>query len=130
MPAGTYAGHENGHRGFPARRAAQYARRFKISEEWLLYGKGSIDDEPDERMAIPSIDQLEEMIRIALLEVQPGARLADYPPIVASSLRAQLERLQVHGAVLAEPKNRGVEETPHGKGAQSRAPTMRGVRAR
>lgn len=36
----TYQAHENGHRGFPASRAPQYARRFKVSEQWLLYGIG------------------------------------------------------------------------------------------
>ena len=40
IPRSTYIGHENGLRGFPAKRAAQYARRFKVTEEWLLYGKG------------------------------------------------------------------------------------------
>ena len=28
----TYIGNENGHRGFPAKRAPQYARRFKVSD--------------------------------------------------------------------------------------------------
>jgi hypothetical protein len=36
----TYLGHENGSRGIPASRASLYARRFRISEQWLLYGKG------------------------------------------------------------------------------------------
>lgn len=36
----TYAGHENGQAGIPLKRAQQYARRFKISLEWLLTGKG------------------------------------------------------------------------------------------
>jgi SOS-response transcriptional repressor LexA len=36
----TYTSHENGIRGFPASRAEQYARRFKVSLEWLLTGKG------------------------------------------------------------------------------------------
>lgn len=40
VPVSTYIGHENGHRGFPAQRAPQYARKFKVTEEWLLYGKG------------------------------------------------------------------------------------------
>jgi len=40
VPVSTYIGHENGHRGFPAKRAPQYARKFKVTEEWLLYGKG------------------------------------------------------------------------------------------
>jgi DNA-binding XRE family transcriptional regulator len=37
----TYISHENGTRGFPAKRAIQYARKFKVTEEWLLYGKGN-----------------------------------------------------------------------------------------
>lgn len=44
VPVGTYSGHENGHRGFPAKRAPLYARKFKVSEEWLLYGKGRPED--------------------------------------------------------------------------------------
>lgn len=40
VPVSTYIGHENGHRGFPAARAPQYARKFKVTEEWLLFGKG------------------------------------------------------------------------------------------
>lgn len=36
----TYAQHENGIRGIPKDKAPLYARRFKVSEEWLLYGKG------------------------------------------------------------------------------------------
>jgi DNA-binding XRE family transcriptional regulator len=40
MPRSTYIGHENGLRGFPAKRAASYAKKFKVTEEWLLYGKG------------------------------------------------------------------------------------------
>lgn len=40
IPTSTYIGHENGHRGFPASRAPQYAKKFKVAEEWLLYGKG------------------------------------------------------------------------------------------
>lgn len=40
----TYRSHENGHRGFPAKRAPIYAKAYKVSEEWLLYGKGSPDD--------------------------------------------------------------------------------------
>lgn len=41
VPVATYIQHENGNRGFPAARAARYARFFKVSPEWLLYGKGS-----------------------------------------------------------------------------------------
>ena len=37
----TYVHHENGTRDFGADEARQYARRFKVSPEWLLYGTGS-----------------------------------------------------------------------------------------
>lgn len=40
IPIGTYLGHENGSRGISAARAAQYAKRYKIAEQWLLYGVG------------------------------------------------------------------------------------------
>lgn len=40
IPTATYVQHENGLRGFPAKRAPQYARFFGVSPEWLLYGKG------------------------------------------------------------------------------------------
>jgi len=39
----TYSQHENGIRGFPASKAEKYARRFRVTPEWLLYGRG---DEP------------------------------------------------------------------------------------
>lgn len=40
FPVSTYLGHENGSRGYPAKKAAIYARRFKVREQWLLYGVG------------------------------------------------------------------------------------------
>lgn len=36
----TYLAHENGSRGYPASKAATYARKFKVPEVWLLYGTG------------------------------------------------------------------------------------------
>lgn len=36
----TYLAHENGSRGYPAKKAEIYARRFKVREQWLLYGTG------------------------------------------------------------------------------------------
>lgn len=40
FPVSTYLGHENGSRGFPAKKAEIYARKFKVREQWLLYGLG------------------------------------------------------------------------------------------
>ena len=37
----TYIQHENGTRGYPASRAERYARFFRVSPEWLLYGTGA-----------------------------------------------------------------------------------------
>lgn len=41
IPRPTYISHENGTRGFPATRAAQYARFLGVTPEWLLYGRGN-----------------------------------------------------------------------------------------
>lgn len=51
VPAPTYLGHENGSRGFPAKRARQYAEFFRTSAEWLLYGKG----QPTRRPTVPLV---------------------------------------------------------------------------
>lgn len=40
FPVSTYLAHENGSRGYPAKKAFTYARRFKVREQWLLYGVG------------------------------------------------------------------------------------------
>lgn len=38
VPVPTYIQHENGVRGFPASRAQRYAKFFRVTPEWLLYG--------------------------------------------------------------------------------------------
>lgn len=38
----TYIQHENGTRGFPATRAERYAKFFRVTPEYLLYGKASV----------------------------------------------------------------------------------------
>lgn len=40
VPRSTYIQHESGTRGYPAKRAARYARFFGTTPEWLLYGQG------------------------------------------------------------------------------------------
>lgn len=49
----TYAGHENGARGFDNDTAAQYARRFKVSLDWLLTGRGKGPGEIQENSSVP-----------------------------------------------------------------------------
>lgn len=41
FPVSTYLSHENGSRGISAKRAAVYARKYKVREQWLLYGVGA-----------------------------------------------------------------------------------------
>ena len=41
FPVSTYLAHENGSRGYPAPKAFTYARKFKVREQWLLYGTGT-----------------------------------------------------------------------------------------
>lgn len=67
VPVSTYIGHENGHRGFPAARVPQYAKKFKVTEEWLLYGKG----EPDLQQHLPAGADFIESVPI-LGEVPAG----------------------------------------------------------
>ena len=43
VPVATYIQHENGTRGFPASKAARYARFYRVKPEWLLYGKVPAD---------------------------------------------------------------------------------------
>lgn len=51
FPVSTYLGHENGSRGYPAKKAEIYARRFKVREQWLLYGVGAGPGQSDEPKA-------------------------------------------------------------------------------
>lgn len=42
----TYRHHENGTRGFKQSAAIRYARAFRVSPEWLLFGTGEPDKRP------------------------------------------------------------------------------------
>lgn len=111
----TYMGHENGYRGFPAKRAPAYARKFKVSEEWLLYGKGEAANDP-----IPSAEVLEQMVREAIdAEVTVETRLADLPRVLGSNLREQLEQFAAQPGVV----DFWAEKSARDKGARSPAPT-------
>jgi SOS-response transcriptional repressor LexA len=43
VPVATYIQHENGTRGFSPSRAERYGRFFRVTPEWLLYGKDKAD---------------------------------------------------------------------------------------
>jgi hypothetical protein len=51
FPVSTYLAHENGSRGYPAQKAFTYARKFKVREQWLLYGVGPAPGEDGDKVA-------------------------------------------------------------------------------
>ena len=72
FPVSTYLGHENGSRGISASRAVTYARKYKVREQWLLYGVGpGPGSETDGEMAeIGSIvDRLPPLRRAEALKI-------------------------------------------------------------
>lgn len=116
IPVGTYAGHENGHRGFPKDRAPTYAKKFKVTEEWLLYGKGeqeAFDPIPDEETLVAMVQEVIES------EVRLGTLISDLPRIVGPALRRQLELHADHGKVASISD----AATARDKRAPARAPT-------
>jgi len=72
FPVSTYLAHENGSRGYPAAKAATYARKFKVPEVWLLYGTGPAPGEAkgDETAEVISIfDHLPPLRRQEALRI-------------------------------------------------------------
>lgn len=121
VPVSTYIQHENGIRGFPAKRAPQYARKFKVSEEWLLYGKGDGPTIPLE----PSEDELAALLAEAMEEIPAGTKLGEWPRLVAGALHAQLAQFRAD----REAQVRSGIETSRDKSAQSPDPTKPGAAA-
>lgn len=69
FPVSTYLAHENGSRGYPAKKAEIYARKFKVREQWLLYGVGEGPGENGDQKAevINIIDRLPPIKRAEAL---------------------------------------------------------------
>lgn len=74
FPVSTYLAHENGSRGYPAKKAYTYARRFKVREQWLLYGVGEAPGtEGDEKAEVIDIfDHLPPLKKQAALAMLRG----------------------------------------------------------
>lgn len=116
VPVSTYIGHENGHRGFPAKRVPQYARKFKVSDCWLLYGKG----DADEASPFPSADLIQQMLQeVVNDEVTLGTKPGDLPRILAPALHEQLERFRAD----AEAQGNLGTKNARSKGVQSLSST-------
>lgn len=69
FPVSTYIAHENGSRGYPAKKAYTYARKFKVREQWLLYGVGQAPGDSGDFQAeiIDIIDHLPPLKRAEAL---------------------------------------------------------------
>jgi len=98
----TYSQHENGTRGYPATRAQRYARFFKTTPEWLLYGRG---DEPTTSGSKTIVKRASRLVPV-LGSVQAGAwtEAAEEPspeevvPIYLAGFEgAQLFALRIRG---------------------------------
>ena len=87
---------------------------------------GELIDGQQEGFPVPSADEIEAMIALAMSELPVGATNEDYRRIVASSLHAQLEQLRSVGGFRA---SQGASISP-GKGAPPPAPTKQGGRAK
>src|SRR5690606_12042142 len=87
----TYAGHENGSSGFRHKTAAIYARKFGVSLEWLLTGRGPMTkkgDDPDLADLIQWWDEAEPEAKAGVLLIVSG-RKTSTPPEPASGSRNQ-----------------------------------------
>jgi len=87
VPTPSYTQHENGIRGFKIDTARQYARFFKVSPEWLLYGIGDME-------TLPSLEELQQMVALAIGEMPASATLSDWPRLAAPILQELLSRWQ------------------------------------
>ena len=53
IPVPTYSGHENGSRGVTLEAATRYARFFRVSLDWLVFGKGAAPGETVNEVEVP-----------------------------------------------------------------------------
>jgi len=68
IPYPTYIAHENGTSGFRRQSASHYARRFGVSLDWLLDGKGPMaGPSPDREEYAALFEQAPEDVRRAVL---------------------------------------------------------------
>jgi len=76
----TYVQHENGTRGFPAKKAEFYAKAFNISFAWLMTGKGDARNHLDSRSN--NANPLPQTRTVPIVgDVQAGAWIEPMPDI-------------------------------------------------
>ena len=95
----TYAQHENGTRGFKNQSAERYARRFRTSVEWLLFGKNEVVRTSDTAIklmvpvVLPSGDDMAQMFEGLLDAVGRRDLAVELAPQLAELLPAALSRV-------------------------------------
>ncbi len=73
----TYAGHENGSSGFRAKSGELYARRFRVSFEWLMNGKGPMQPQGERQVRLAGyVGAAQEVYQFD----EDGAGWVDAPP--------------------------------------------------
>lgn len=69
----TYRAHENGQRNIPRERAPVYARAFRVSPEWLLFGRGE-----DRKRQVPLVGMVGAGAKI--FPIDDGGALDEIDP--------------------------------------------------
>lgn len=97
----TYLGHENGSRGFKQEVAQEYARAFKVTPQWLLFGG---DPEPRPQDAGATVDlvsvydvQASAGHGVVVYDEEAVAQLAFPPGYLAQLTRAKPSDLSIIG---------------------------------
>lgn len=123
----TYMGHENGSRGFRAK-AVRYARMFKTTPEWLLFGRGDADTPLADHTPLDArmIPLLGEVRAGAWLEISDHEEPEEWIPFADRDYqRAQVFALNVVGRsmdrdypdgttiIVVNAKEAGVREGDH-----------------
>lgn len=67
--APTYSGHENGSRGIPPEKARKYARAFRVTPEWILFGRGG----PSASTGSDAAPPIEQTALVPVYDVQASA---------------------------------------------------------
>lgn len=89
IPPSTYAAHENGTRGLGIDEVEAYARRFRVSREWLAFGKGDAaaplrvenhEKPPSDRPLIPVFDVRASAGEGALVDYEDVTYSLAFPP--------------------------------------------------
>jgi SOS-response transcriptional repressor LexA len=106
VPVPTYSGHENGNRGIPLDAASRYARFFRVSLDWLVFGRGpsSMGDPQEIEIPIVSWVSAGEMVRDEVSDASIGTVYArDLPAGDWIALRVEgssMDKISPPGSII------------------------------